>query len=91
MEQSVIRKRLAKFSAEAETLTTWLEALSHQLHHMSKEQADARLRGLIVLAKAKAGKVLEKCAVLFRGSNGYTRTRQGELVESERCSGGDAP
>jgi acyl-CoA dehydrogenase len=85
MDQPVVRKRLAKCGAEVETLTTWLEQFSYQLHHMSKEQADIRLGGLIALAKAKAGKVLEKCAscaVLLHGGNGYTRSGQGELVES---------
>ena len=86
MEQPVVRKRLAKCGAEIETLTTWLELFSYQLHRLSKEEADARLGGMIALAKAKAGKVLEKCsscAVLLHGGNGYTRTGQGELVESE--------
>ncbi|KAH7078182.1 acyl-CoA dehydrogenase/oxidase [Paraphoma chrysanthemicola] len=84
MDQPVIRKRLAKCGAEVETLTAWIENLSYQLHHLSKQQADIRLGGLIALAKAKAGKVLEKCAscaVLLHGGNGYTRSGQGELVE----------
>ena len=86
MDQPVVRKRLAKCGAEVETLTTWLEQFSYQLHHMTKQQADIKLGGLIALAKAKAGKVLEKCAscaVLLHGGNGYTRTGQGELVESK--------
>ncbi|GIZ44939.1 hypothetical protein CKM354_000812300 [Cercospora kikuchii] len=84
MDQPVIRKRLAKCGAEVETMTAWLETLSYQMQKMGKEQADARLGGLIALAKAKAGKVLEKCAscaVLLHGGAGYTRSGQGELVE----------
>lgn len=42
------------------------------------------LGGLVALAKAKAGLVVDecaRCAVLLFGGNGYTRTGQGELVE----------
>jgi len=54
---------------------------------MSKERANAELGGLTALAKAQAGIVLNECAstaVLLFGGNGYTKTGQGETVESKK-------
>jgi len=86
MDQPVVRLRLARCGVELETMTAWLESLSYQLHHLSKKEADVRLGGLIAMAKAQAGRVLDKCgrcAVLLHGGNGLTRAGQGELVESK--------
>lgn len=84
IEQPVVRNRLARAGAELESVSAWLEQFVYQLAHMKKEVADVELGGLISLAKAKAGLVLDecsRCAVLLFGGNGFTRTGQGELVE----------
>lgn len=84
IEQPVVRHRLAKCGAELESLSAWVEQFVYQMTKMEKETADVELGGLLSLAKAKAGMVLDecaRCAVLLFGGNGYTRTGQGELVE----------
>lgn len=84
VEQPVVRNRLARAGAELESLSAWVEQFVYQLATMPKETADRELGGLISLAKAKAGLVLDecsRCAVLLFGGNGFTRTGQGELVE----------
>lgn len=84
IEQPVVRNRLARCGAELEAMSAWLDQFVYQLSQMRKEDADIELGGLISLAKAKAGLVLDecaRCAVLLFGGNGFTRTGQGELVE----------
>lgn len=84
MEQTVVRNRLARAGAELESMSAWVDQFVYQLAHMKKEVADAELGGLISLAKAKAGLVLDecsRCAVLLFGGNGFTKTGPGELVE----------
>ncbi|KIW84654.1 hypothetical protein Z517_00042 [Fonsecaea pedrosoi CBS 271.37] len=84
IEQPVVRNRLARCGAELESLSAWVEQFVYSLSKMKKEDADTQLGGLIALAKAKAGLVLDecsRCAVLLFGGNGFTRTGQGELVE----------
>lgn len=52
---------------------------------MDKAEADRQLGGFLALSKANAGIVLDecaRCAVLLFGGKGYTRTGQGEIVES---------
>lgn len=86
IEQPVVRHRLAKAGALLDSLQAWIEAFVYQMTKLSKEEADKRLGGLTALAKAQSGIVLNECAqtaVLLFGGNGYTRTGQGELVESE--------
>ena len=86
MEQPVVRHRLAKAGAMMETQWAWIEQFAYQMTKLSKDVADVKLGGLTALAKAQAGIVLDecaRCAVLLFGGNGYTRTGQGELVESE--------
>jgi acyl-CoA dehydrogenase len=89
MEQPVVRHRLAKCGAILESHYAWVEGLVYQATQMSKEQANAELGGLTALAKAQAGIVLNECAstaVLLFGGNGYTKTGQGEVVESKKVS-----
>ncbi|GAB7356572.1 hypothetical protein MBLNU459_g7306t1 [Dothideomycetes sp. NU459] len=84
MDQPVVRNRLARAGAELESMSAWVEQFVYQLAHMEKKVADMELGGLISLAKAKAGLVLDecaRCAVLLFGGNGFTKTGQGELVE----------
>ena len=93
MDQPVVRHRLAKAAAELESLQAWVETFLYQLNLMSKEDADRELGGLTALAKAKAGMVFSECAqvaVLLFGGNGYTRTGQGEIVESMLAFESDA-
>jgi acyl-CoA dehydrogenase len=89
MEQPVVRHRLAKCGAALESHYAWVEGLVYQATKMGKERANAELGGLTALAKAQAGIVLNECAstaVLLFGGNGYTKTGQGEAVESkESC------
>lgn len=85
MDQPVVRHRLAKAGAELESLSAWIEQFLYQLKTLKKDDADVQLGGLMALAKAKAGMVLNECAqvaVLLFGGNGYTRTGKGEIAES---------
>ena len=89
VEQPVVRHRLAKAGAMMEAQWAWIEQFVYQMIKLSKEEADVKLGGLTALAKAQAGIVLDecaRCAILLFGGNGYTRTGQGELVESEFVS-----
>lgn len=86
MDQPVVRHRLAKCGAELESQSAWVEQFIYQMSKLSKEEADVKLGGLTAMVKAQAGRVLDecaRCAVLLFGGNGYTRTGQGELVESK--------
>jgi len=86
MEQPVVRHRLAKAGAELETLGAWVEQFVYQMTKLPKAEADVELGGLTAMAKAKAGMVLDecaRCAVLLFGGNGFTKTGQGEVAESE--------
>lgn len=84
MDQPVIRNRLARAGAELESISAWTEQLVYQLSKLEDPDMRQSLGGLVALAKAKAGLVVDecaRCAVLLFGGNGYTRTGQGELVE----------
>lgn len=84
MNQPVVRHRLAKAGAELETMWSWCESFVYQMVHLKKEVADVKLGGLTALAKAKSAMVLNEVAQtvqLLHGSNGYTQSGQGELVE----------
>lgn len=86
IEQPVVRHRLAKAGALLESLQAWVEQFVYQMTKLTKEEADVELGGLTALAKAQAGIVLSECAqcaVLLFGGNGFTRTGQGEIAESE--------
>jgi acyl-CoA dehydrogenase len=84
IDQPVVRHRLAKAGAELESLSAWTEQILYQMAHLPPKAADTQLGGLVALAKAKAGLVLNECAqcaVLLFGGNGYTTTGQGEIAE----------
>ncbi|CVL07967.1 probable acyl-CoA dehydrogenase [Fusarium mangiferae] len=84
MDQPVVRNRLARAGAELESISAWTEQLVYQLSNLEGPDMSQVLGGLLALAKAKAGLVIDecaRCAVLLFGGNGYTRTGQGELVE----------
>lgn len=86
MEQPVVRHRLAKCAAILEAQQAWVESFVYQMTQLPKAQADKQLGGLTALCKANAGIVLDecsRCAVLLFGGNGFTRSGQGELVESK--------
>lgn len=86
MEQPVVRHRLSKCGALLESQWAWIEQFVYQMSKLSKAEADVELGGLTAAAKAHAGIVLNECAqcaVLLFGGNGYTRTGQGEIAESE--------
>ena len=86
MEQPVVRHRLAKCGAQLESLWAWIEAFVYQMVQLPKAEADVELGGLTAAAKAQSGIVLNECAqcaVLLFGGNGYTRTGQGEIAESQ--------
>jgi acyl-CoA dehydrogenase len=90
INQAVVRQRLARAGALVETQWAWVESFVYQMAHLKKEDADRELGGLIAMCKAQAGIVLDDCArtaVLLFGGNGYTRSGQGELVESELHDG----
>lgn len=86
MDQPVVRHRLAKCAAQLESQSAWVESFAYQLTQMEKATADRELGGLTAMCKANAGMVLDecaRCAVLLFGGNGYTRSGQGEIIESK--------
>jgi acyl-CoA dehydrogenase len=86
VDQPVVRHRLAKVGALLESLTAWVEQFAYMMTRLPHQQADVLLGGPTALLKAQAGMVFKECAdtaVLLFGGNGYTRTGQGQLVESE--------
>lgn len=88
IEQPVVRHRLAKAGALLETQQAWIESFAYAMATLTKAEADQKLGGLTALAKANAGMVFAHCAevaVLLFGGNGYTKSGQGELVESTWC------
>lgn len=88
MDQPVVRNRLAKCGAELESQSAWVDQFVYQMTKLSKADADLKLGGLTAMVKAQAGRVFDecaRCAVLLFGGNGYTRTGQGELVESKNA------
>ena len=87
MDQPVVRHRLAIAGAELESQWAWIENFVYMMTRMSEHNANTELGGLTALAKAMAGRVLGECAntaVLLYGGNGYTKSGQGELVESKK-------
>jgi acyl-CoA dehydrogenase len=86
MDQPVVRHRLAKAGAALETHWAWVEQFVYQLTKLSEKEANIELGGFTALCKAQAGRVIDECAstaVLLFGGNGFTRSGQGEVVESE--------
>ncbi len=85
MDQPVVRHRLAKAGGLLESQWAWVEQFAYQMSRMPKEDADRELGGMTGLLKAQAGIIFHECAstaVLLFGGNGFTRSGQGELVES---------
>ena len=88
VEQPVVRHRLAKAGALLESLTAWVEQFAYMMTKLPHDKADV-LGGPTALLKAHAGMVFKECAdtaVLLFGGNGFTKTGQGQLVESESWS-----
>jgi acyl-CoA dehydrogenase len=86
VDQPVVRHRLAKVGGLLESQWAWVEQFAYQMTRMSKDDADRELGGMTGLLKAQAGIVLRECAdtaMLLFGGNGFTRSGQGELIESK--------
>jgi hypothetical protein len=86
IEQPVVRHRLAKAGALLETQQAWIEQFAYAMTKLTKAQADQKLGGLTALAKANGGIVIAACAevaTLLFGGNGYTKSGQGERIESK--------
>ena len=86
VQQPVVRHRLAKAGALLESQWAWIEQFAYQLTQMKRDVAERELGGMTALMKAQAGIVLKECAdtaVLLFGGNGYTRSGQGQIAESE--------
>lgn len=86
IEQPVVRHRLAKCGAQLESQQAWIEQFAYAMTKLTKAEADQRLGGLTALAKANGGMVIAacaECATLLFGGNGYTKSGQGERIESK--------
>jgi len=86
IDQPVVRHRLAKCGALLESQWAWVEQFVYQMTKLPKTNADIELGGLTAMAKAQSGIVLNECAQtaqLLFGGNGYTKSGQGELIESK--------
>lgn len=89
IEQPVVRHRLAKAGALLESQWAWVEQFVYQMTKLPKATADIELGGLTAMVKAQSGIVLNECAQcaqLLFGGNGYTKSGQGELIESKYSS-----
>jgi acyl-CoA dehydrogenase len=89
IEQPVVRHRLAKCGAMLETQQAWIEQFAYAMTKLTKAEADQKLGGLTALAKANGGMVIAacaECATLLFGGNGYTKSGQGERIESKKPS-----
>jgi acyl-CoA dehydrogenase len=94
IDQPVVRHRLAKAGALLESQWAWVEQFVYQMTKLPKATADIELGGLTAMVKAQSGIVLNECAQcaqLLFGGNGYTKSGQGELVESEWFQNGSLP
>lgn len=86
IDQPVVRHRLAKAGALLESQWAWVEQVVYQMTKLPKATADIELGGLTAMVKAQSGIVLNECAQcaqLLFGGNGYTKSGQGELIESK--------
>jgi acyl-CoA dehydrogenase len=86
IDQPVVRHRLAKCGALLESQWAWVEQFVYQMTKLPKATADIELGGLTAMVKAQSGIVLNECAQcaqLLFGGNGYTKSGQGELIESK--------
>jgi acyl-CoA dehydrogenase len=86
VDQPVVRQRLARCGAMLESQWAWVEQFVYQMTQLPKETADVELGGLTAMVKAQSGIVLNECAqcaMLLFGGNGYTKSGQGELIESK--------
>jgi acyl-CoA dehydrogenase len=86
IDQPVVRHRLAKAGALLETQQAWVEQFAYAMTKLTKAEADVKLGGLTALAKANGGMVIAQCAevaTLLFGGNGYTKSGQGERIESK--------
>jgi alkylation response protein AidB-like acyl-CoA dehydrogenase len=85
ISQPVIRAKLARMIAHAESTQAWLEQITHQMNNMSYAQQSKLLSGPIALLKAHstrcAQEVADEAVNLF-GGRGLTRGGMGGVVRN---------
>lgn len=84
IEQPVIRNKLAQMTSLVEGVQAWLEAVTHQMQHMSHEEQAKHLAGPIALLKLfctrSANTVMDEACQIF-GGRAITQTGMGRIVE----------
>lgn len=84
ISQPVIRQKLARMIALAESTQAWLEQITHQMNNMSYAQQSKLLSGPIALLKSHstrcAHEVADEATNIF-GGRGLTRGGMGRVVE----------
>lgn len=84
INQPVIRSKLARMIALAESNQAWLEQITHQMNNMSYAQQSKLLSGPIALLKSHATRsaheVADDATNIF-GGRGITRGGMGRVVE----------
>lgn len=84
INQPVIRSKLARMIALAESNQAWLEQVTHQMNNMSYAQQSKLLSGPIALLKSHATRsaheVADDATNIF-GGRGLTRGGMGRVVE----------
>ncbi|KXS21857.1 acyl-CoA dehydrogenase NM domain-like protein [Gonapodya prolifera JEL478] len=84
ISQPVIRQKLARMISNVEADCAWLEALTHQMMHMTYNQQAEHLAGPLGLLKFKvtrtAALVSDEAVQIF-GGRGITRTGMGRVIE----------
>jgi alkylation response protein AidB-like acyl-CoA dehydrogenase len=85
VDQPVIRAKLARMIAYAESTQAWLEQITHQMNNMSYAQQSKLLSGPIALLKSHstrcAHEVADEAVNLF-GGRGLTRGGMGSVVRN---------
>ena len=84
VNQPVIRAKLARMIAYAESTQAWLEQITHQMNNMSYEQQSKLLSGPIALLKSHSTRCAHEVAddaVNIFGGRGLTQSGMGKYVE----------
>jgi len=84
IDHPVIRFKLAHMARQVEATWAMVEHVTYQMKIMSKQEANAKLGGILALLKVQATQTFEFCAreaAQIFGGLAYTRGGQGERVE----------
>ncbi|KAI8810157.1 acyl-CoA dehydrogenase/oxidase [Cladochytrium replicatum] len=84
IQHPILRDKLAHMARQIEAAQAWVESIAYQMQRMPTEIQDARLGGVIALAKVQCTNVFEFCAKeasQILGGISVTKGGQGARVE----------